>query len=634
LAFENHGHLATNDPDGDIYAETVQGGLNYLFNTMNGQAATMDNATYLDSDINGNGRKVYGSINNMYYVGLTAMAIAGSASPEAVVPECGSAEVRGKTYREVLEDMVDYIAFAQKDDAYVFYGTNQLGGWRYSANYGTSDNSVSQWPILALGEAEKSPWNISAPVWVKTRLQTWLASSQYSDGGYGYYYAAYWRNIRKTGAGVIGIVYAGGGGNLANALNFIDFHWGVENIGDHYAMYAVKKGMEYANLSLVGAHDWQAEYDQWLVNNQQADGNWPSSQYITYVNLRCAFGLLVLAPLEVCKPLANAGGDLEVVEGDPVSLDGSASTHTCPEDFAIIAYEWDFDYDGISFDVDGTGETATNAGGYTITNGTDTQLFTVGLRVTDDQDPANVSVDTLVVTVTNGNVAPVADAGGPYLGGVGADVTLNGSGSYDDNSISGSNPIAAATPSGFDEIVSYQWDIDGDNLYGAEDTPADPEGVEAVVNFGDFIGTKTIGLKVTDSFGRSSSQSTEVTTVALSDLYPVDYELVSNTYDRRTRQYTVIWRVLLRNDGEAAAYDATATLTPDSIPAGVTVNDDTVVWLDPDNVIDPEETQTSDDSFSYTYPRGSADIDLTVITWDIEFTDALGTRHVVRNVPQ
>jgi len=391
--------------------------------------------------------------------------------------------------------------------------------------------------------------------------------------------------------------------------------------------------MEYADLSLVGGHDWQAEYDQWLVDHQQASGSWPASVRIDAANLRTAFGLLVLAPLEVCKPLANAGGDQEVAVGDPVNLDGSASTHSCPDDHNIIAYEWDFDYDGVNFDVDGSGETATNSAGYAITNGGDTQDYTVALRVTDDQ--GKVSLDTLIVTVTNGNVAPVADAGGPYLGGVGEDITLNGLGSYDENSAGGANPIAnPATPSGFDEIVSYQWDIDGDGLYGTDDTPADPEGPQPVVNFGSFIGTKTIGLKATDSFGRSSAQSTQLTTVAVSDLYPLSYELVSNVYNRYTRMFTVTWRVNIRNDGNGAAYDALATLTPDSIPAGVTINDDSVAWTVPDATIDPGETQLSDDSFSYTYPRGGAGLDLTVITWDIEFTDALGVRHVVRNIPQ
>jgi hypothetical protein len=271
-------------------------------------------------------------------------------------------------------------------------------------------------------------------------------------------------------------------------------------------------------------------------------------------------------------------------------------------------------------------------GGYIITDGTETQQFTVALRVSDNQSPAKVSTDTLVVTVTNGNVAPVADPGGPYLGGVNEDVTLDASGSYDDNSESGPNPIWNTPKDKWDEIELYQWDIDGDGLYGTEDSPAEPEGVTTVVNFGsDFIGTKTIGLKVTDSFGRSAAQSTQVTTVAVSDLYPIDYELVYKQYNRRTRVWCVAWKVVIHNDGNAAATEVSANLTPTSIPPSVTVIDDSVFW---DGSIEPAEDQLSEDEFRYIYPRGSSGPDLTQITWDIEFTDAAGTRHVVRNVPQ
>ena len=155
-----------------------------------------------------------------------------------------------------------FIAYAQKEGT-----SGYAGGWRYTPNYAQSDNSASQWPALGLGEAERAPWGISAPAWVKTRLPIWINYSQHSSGGFTYYpnYYAYnsgWVNIAKTGAGIIEMVYAGSGGNLTNAVNYIATNWGTTaydlgNIGDHYAMYAVKKGMEYADLSTVGGHDWQ-----------------------------------------------------------------------------------------------------------------------------------------------------------------------------------------------------------------------------------------------------------------------------------------------------------------------------------------------------------------------------------------
>jgi len=638
LAFEDHGHRELNDPNQDIYAETVEKGLNYILRYMYGSSAAMDNTTFTDSDINGNGRKIYNYTNNMYYQGIVAMALANTFSPNAVIGNEGSPEVRGKTYKTVLEDMVDWIAYAQKEGT-----SGYAGGWRYSANYSSSDNSVSQWPVLGLAAAASAPFNIAAPAWVKTRLPYWINYSQNGNGGFGYDSNSYWVNIAKTGSGIIAMKYAGSGGNLTNAINYINTNWAATgydygNIGDHYAMYAVKKGMQFAGLSTVGAHDWQEEYNQWYVTHQTASGYWPASVRIDAGNLSTAFGLLVMAPgLVELPPVANAGIDQEVAPGVAVTFDGSSSSHSDPAR-TIVSYQWDFDFDGINFDNDGAGEVVTKGGGYSIPAGSATKNYTVALRVTDDSTPALTNTDTAIVTVTNGNVAPVADPGGPYSGAVGADITLDASGSYDANSAGGANPIVnAATSSGFDEIVSYQWDLDGDNLYGAGDSPVEPEGVSPTVNFGSFMGTKTIGLKVTDSFAQSSAQSVNVSTVALSDVYPVGYELVSNIYNRRTGLSTVTWKVKITNAGSVQASNVIAKWTGASIPAGVTVLDDSVSWTDPDAIIDPSEIQVSGNAnptFSYTYSRAAGGPDLTQITWDIELTDDLGTRHIIRGVQQ
>lgn len=644
MAFMNHGHLEANDPTGDIYSETVKKGLFYYFYYMGNQSPA-SNTPDTDSDINGNGLKLMGYTNNMYHLGIAAMTVAATITPAAIVPDIGHANIRGKTYKTVLEDLIDYIAFAQKDNHLIYGGTDQYGGWRYNSNDSTSDGSVTQWPILGLGEAQNPPWNITAPPWVKTRAGAWNSAIQNTNGGFGYTYRTEWNNIAKTGAGIAGMAYAGSGGSITNAVNFINTNWAATsydygNIGDHYAMYAVKKGMEYAGLSTVGAHDWQEEYNRWLVDNQISTGYWPGSVRIDTGNLSTAFGLLVLAPLEACKPLADAGGDQEVGKLQPVSFDGSGSSHTCPATGSIDLYEWDFDYDGITFNVDAVGEFAANPAGYDIPAGDASKAYTIGLRVTDNS--GKTSTDTLVVTADNGNLAPVADPGGPYLGAVGEDITLNGSASYDENAVGGSNPIVnPATTSGFDEIEKYQWDINGNGLYGTEDTPPEPEGVSPVINLGPgFIGTKTIGLKVTDSFGKTAAQSSVATTVAISNIFPLSYELISNQYNRRTGLWTVTWKMNITNIGNADATAVTAKLTPASIPAGVTINDNSLQWTIPDNIIQGTNTvpggeiQLSDDTFQYTYPRGGVGPDLTHMTWDIEFTDDLGTRHVVRNIPQ
>lgn len=97
---------------------------------------------------------------------------------------------------------------------------------------------------------------------------------------------------------------------------------------------------------------------------------------------------------EDCVPAADAGGPYVTQEGQPVTVNGSASTEAADPSGGALSYAWDFDNDG-EFD-DATGVTASfDAVGQ---DGT----FTVGLQVTN---AAGIS-DTDTVTVTVTNVAP------------------------------------------------------------------------------------------------------------------------------------------------------------------------------------------------------------------------------------
>jgi hypothetical protein len=116
-------------------------------------------------------------------------------------------------------------------------------------------------------------------------------------------------------------------------------------------------------------------------------------------------------------------------------------------------------------------------------------LLAVGthtVTVTVEDDGGNTASCSETITVTVTNVAPVADAGGPYTADLGDGLTLDGSGSTDPN-----------VPCG--DVLTYEWEIDGDNLFD------DATGVAPVLSAA-FLnslgaGTYTIYLKVTDNFG-------------------------------------------------------------------------------------------------------------------------------------
>jgi len=203
-------------------------------------------------------------------------------------------------------------------------------------------------------------------------------------------------------------------------------------------------------------------------------------------------------------PTANAGGPYSGNEGSDITLDASASTDPGND---IATYEWDLDNDG-QYD-DATGVTTTF-------NSTDDGVFTVGVKVTDDDG----AFDTAPATVTVNNVAPTADAGGPYTTDEGVDVTVTAAGSSD--------------PGG--DIASYAWDLDNDGQYD------DATGVTATFNSA-TAGTFSVGVQVSDDDGASDTDSATVTVNAVSTTkffvvdtgaddtfqYQADGTLVTNT---------------------------------------------------------------------------------------------------------
>jgi len=118
-------------------------------------------------------------------------------------------------------------------------------------------------------------------------------------------------------------------------------------------------------------------------------------------------------------PVADAGLDLAVDEGDSVLLDGSASYALHG---SIVAFDWDFENDGI-FDYSETIDSAPDGAfdGMTTHIYGDDGVYTVTLKVTDDIGAS--TTDTCDVTVYN--MAPVIESFGPLVVNEGSPITIS-----------------------------------------------------------------------------------------------------------------------------------------------------------------------------------------------------------------
>ena len=410
LAFENQGHLPSNDINEDIYAEYVRMGLDYLFGHLSVQ--TLSNQAYIGNpDTNGNGKGLYwaGEGRPIYSTPMAMMAIIGSLTPDATATTGDATYVNGRTYHNITRDICDYLAWAQNEAG----GGVYRGGWRYAPNGDSSDNSVSQWPALGLLVAENR-WGITAPVYelVKDELELWLNKTQVASGGFDYYPGRGWVNIAKTGAGLVMLSYIGADTSdprVINATIYLNNTWDVNNAdpgwrikpygkGSFYAMYGVYKGCLETEPSPIvylplpdGTRDWYADFVDYLLNTQTADGCWPAGKYGD-IDLDTMWAILILSPV-IGGPVADAGHEQHVLADKPVAFDGSGSYHTAG--LSLTEYLWDFDAsDGVNWNnPDASGKTASYSAGYPAPGD-----YTVTLRVKDEL--GNTDTDTAVVNVT------------------------------------------------------------------------------------------------------------------------------------------------------------------------------------------------------------------------------------------
>lgn len=296
LAFENEGNF----PGGGAqYSAVVEKGLNFMFNYC--YKTSISNQTYGYSgrndnpDSNGNGQGIYFSESSqMYETGIVMQAIVASNTPDRLVPAGNCA---GMTYKQVMTDIVDWVAWGQVDGSY------GRGGWYYYAfnnGSGYSDNSAAQWPVLGLIAAQN--WGIYAPQWVKSEMNYWVTFIQGTDGSSGYNLPNDWvSNVAKTGGLLVEMYYLGDDMNTLRAqraINYINANWNQApsgwwgNKGQPYAMFAVFKGLELMKVPTMSnapanpdtqAGDWWGDYAHYLVTTQShpaaGQGYWGGYYY-------------------------------------------------------------------------------------------------------------------------------------------------------------------------------------------------------------------------------------------------------------------------------------------------------------------------------------------------------------------
>ena len=516
-AFQVNGHRATGDPTTNPYVSDVRRGLGYVLDQLRVLNLNAQGSNNPDADGDGKGLGTGRSRNGdheTYIGGQVIDALVASGTPNALAQHGDATMVKGKSYRDIVQDMLDAYSWGALDSiapgSFYYYFVNNGNP---SAD---ADSSASHW--WAIGVLAAQTWGLDAPAWLKTQNKTFavpqwhnlLGTGTGHDGRCGY------RNTGDSGAdssvnltAACMIMLNADDEPKTNNRFVASSGYMARNfstsLGNFYAMFQLTKAMRTAKLGgvtspitmLNGTVDWYAQYRQWLLTNQQSSGRWDSSrQGLIMNNLSTAWGVIILSPaLFEQGPTASCSVDTSLVcQHDLVggcNADGTNAYSTAnfsgnsseAGDNPIASYSWAFGDGGTA-----TGVTASHA---FSTAGT----FNVQLTVSDTKGHSDTSV--CQVTATAGALSPIANPGGPYNFCPGGTLILDASGSVGRGS----------------SITAYAWDLTSPINF----TPADASGVSA--NVSTFFaalspGTYDVGLRVTDDSSPAFS-STAFTTVTV-----------------------------------------------------------------------------------------------------------------------
>jgi len=308
-AYEVNGHFE-NGPAGDPYTEDVSRGMKALI----AHLVTCSIAPFtvpsgcgvppcpIDPDGNHNGIGTYlndGTGQYEYQSGMVIDAIVASGAP-GTVAVTGPANVIGKTYGTIVQDMVDqYVDCTYRGAA--------GGSWVYGCNNGV-DNSVSQWAAIGIIAGVRGFGSVVDPNiygWNKV----WLGNSEAANGVFGYNSTApAWGPYATTPSGMVQLAMDGVGRGDArwdHSETFIRDNFGNAPTNSNVSMKAYYYGLFSFTKSMllhdpggvltpitllqsatagVPPIDWYAAeaslgaptdgVARWLVGQQNAAGYW------------------------------------------------------------------------------------------------------------------------------------------------------------------------------------------------------------------------------------------------------------------------------------------------------------------------------------------------------------------------
>lgn len=227
------------------------------------------------------------------------------------------------TYKAAAEEMMNFFAWGQADS-----GSVARGGWQYSGNDQSGDNSNAGYVTLALAYAEAKPpvgCGLLLPAFVKSELNFWITYIQGGDGGSGYMAPDSWENTLKTGNLLQQMALFGDDSNsprVQAALGYLANHWNDPNLDpgwrgpypvNYQATFTIMKGLNALSIARFGTPeiDWQADFDTALLAEQNPDGSWPSTAW-DYSGDRILSTTWALLTLQRAAPVATMAVAVDV----------------------------------------------------------------------------------------------------------------------------------------------------------------------------------------------------------------------------------------------------------------------------------------------------------------------------------